>query len=249
MKLLVALILFAFPSRLAMLLCRPFVNGKLSPTARCGFSLVLCDTLALGPRSRIGHFNIVRCRRVVLRERGQIGHMNRITGPFSVHCHVDAAVGNRNEIVRAPYPINVAPSLLSLGVYSKLTTSHYIDLTRSIRFGDYSVLAGRHSEMWTHSYFHAPKGLDRFRADGGITVGNNVYIGSASIVTAGATIADAVIVGAGTVVSKPLTEPGVYVSQQLRHFPRDYEAHKSQLVRDERVTAEAVYRRSPNTRS
>ena len=53
----------------------------------------------------------------------------------------------------------------------------------------------------------------RYSADGGITVGNHVYIGAASLINLGVNICDNVVVQGGTCVNKDITEPGVYASQ------------------------------------
>lgn len=43
-----------------------------------------------------------------------------------------------------------------------------------------------------------------------VKIGNNVWIGSGVIVLPGVTICDNVVVGAGSIVTRSLTEPGIY---------------------------------------
>lgn len=47
-------------------------------------------------------------------------------------------------------------------------------------------------------------------------VGNNVKIGSGSVILPGANICDGTIIGAGSVVTKAITEPGIYYGNPAR---------------------------------
>ncbi len=86
--------------------------------------------------------------------------------------------------------------------------------------GDFSTLAGIGTQIWTHGYIHETKGIGRYRIDGRIVIGNNVYIGAGSIISMGVRVADGVIIGAGSTVARDLKEPGLYVSAALRYLPR-----------------------------
>jgi acetyltransferase-like isoleucine patch superfamily enzyme len=77
---------------------------------------------------------------------------------------------------------------------------------------------------------HAPEGPDRFRVDGEIIIGNNVYLGSGVMINPGVVIADSINIGGNSTVSRSLTEPGMYVSQPLRHLSKDYNSIKHGLV-------------------
>lgn len=48
---------------------------------------------------------------------------------------------------------------------------------------------------YVHSYVHDQSDPDRYRIDGQVRIGHNVYICSASFITAGVTIVDSVIMG------------------------------------------------------
>ncbi|MFM7013252.1 MAG: acyltransferase [Betaproteobacteria bacterium] len=94
---------------------------------------------------------------------------------------------------------------------------------------------------------HDPSGPGRYRIDGRIRIGRNVYIGSASVVTAGVIISDEVIVGAGTTVARSLLEPGLYVSAGLRKLerpPSPDERADLTLVKDDQL-CERVYIKRP----
>jgi len=227
--LLIALLL---PSQIAAPLLR-MLGHFVQNGARIGFSIVLVDRLCLERGASIGHFNLVACRRVLMRRGAYIQHLNIIRGPLSLKFAERGAVGNRNVIRRAAYPVSYGSAVLQLGELAKITASHMIDCTRSVHLGDFSTLAGIGSQLWTHGYFHLPHGADRFRVDGGITIGRNCYIGSACVIGAGVIIADTVVVGSHSSVSKSLLEPGMYVSQPLRHIQIDLDeiTKRLELVR------------------
>ncbi|MNF89377.1 acyltransferase [Pseudomonas kilonensis] len=193
---------------------------------KIGFSWVESSKVILRDSVKIGHGNYVSCNTLVLKESSYIQHFNQIKGDVFVFLQENAAIGNFNRIIRAKRGVTWGRSVLRLGVFSKLTSRHLVDCTRSVRLGDYSTIAGVASQIWTHGYLHAPTGLDRFRIDGSIKIGNNVYIGSACVINAGVKIHSGITVGAAACVSKSLVLPGLYVSQALRWTESNYEAAK-----------------------
>ncbi len=206
------------------------LGHRLAPGARIGCSLVLAERMWLGAGARIGAFNVISARRLLLRPRARIGRMNVIKGRASYVLADDAALGNRNALFSTQLHVRKHPVRLRLGRFTKLTSGHYIELGESITFGDYSLLAGIGSQLWTHGYVHMATGLERALVRGTISVGSNVYIGSLSCIGPGVEIADGVSVGAHSSVAKSLLQPGVYVSQSLRFVPQSPEQRLANLV-------------------
>lgn len=195
---------------------------KVGRNVKIGFSIILTTDLRLHDNARIGHFNYIKINSLELKESAYIGSFNICRGPFSILLKKRAAIGRSCLIRRSRLGVTYGKSELVLGELSKLTAYHFVDLTKSIVFGDFSTLAGIRSQLWTHGYVHAPTGPDRFRVDGEITIGNNVYIGSGVIINPGVTVADAINIGGGATVAKSLEEVGMYVSQPLRKIDKDY---------------------------
>lgn len=225
----VAFMLLVLPTSLA----RPFTHllgARIHRSARVGFSWVYAPTLRLGLDTRIGHFNAIRVRRLVVRRRGAIGSLNWLAGSFSVILHEDAEIGARNVITRAVVAKEIGYAHLRIGRSSKITAGHKLDLLRTISFGDNSILAGLGSQLWTHGYVHESVGSGRFRVDGAISVGNNVYIGSACVFNPGVCTADDVAIGSQCCISKDLLLPGFYVNQPLRHIERSAKDLRRSLV-------------------
>lgn len=171
----------------------------------------------------IGHLNYINSPYLRMDNNSYIRNFNKISGPIYLIFSKESALGNNNRIYRADFPVSWGKSILKLGIASKITTKHSIDCTRPIYIGNHSILAGQGSQFWTHGYMHNTIGKDRFRIDGSIKIGNNVYIGSATVINPGVCINNAITIGSHATVSKSLIEPGLYVNQSLRHIPLDYE--------------------------
>ena len=220
------------PFKLPHLFLR-LIGEKVDWSAKIGFSLLIVKKIELGEKSKIGHFNLIWNDTLSLKEKSYINHLNKITGPFKIELEKNAAIGNKNSVIRAPLGVAYEISTLKLGELSKITSNHYVDLTRNISFGKFSTLAGVRSQIWTHGYYHADKGKYRIRIDGNITIGDNVYLGSGCILNPGVNICNGVHIGAGTVISKNLDIPGMYVGQGLRYIENSIDDIKKKLKKVE----------------
>jgi acetyltransferase-like isoleucine patch superfamily enzyme len=172
----------------------------------------------MGAGAWIGHGSLINCNRLMMAGQAGIGHFSRIHGSIDIELEDHAVIGHRNTIVRGRS--NLPPSKLRLGKLSKITSNHRLDLTRDIRMGDYSTIAGMGCQLWTHGYVHARDGAERYRVDGSIMIGSSVYVGSMSFISMGVTIGDGVIIGGGSSIGSDLLEAGLYVSAPIRHLPR-----------------------------
>jgi acetyltransferase-like isoleucine patch superfamily enzyme len=211
-----SLLLLVLPTRLAAPLLR-LCGYRIGADVRVGFSLVMADRLSLGDGSRIGHLNFIRVRRLILHPRADINRANIANGPLALHLLESASIGNRNKITRGSSPDVVCwGASLVLRRGARLTADHLVDCTRSVDVGEYSIVAGSGSQLWTHGYVHHAHGPGRYRIDGPIRIGHNVYLGSRCIVNLGVSIAASSTVGAGTVVSRSIDGAGLYVGASMR---------------------------------
>lgn len=214
-----ALLLAVLPTSIARMLV-PSLRRAISPSAKVGFSLVrVSGAMSLAEGARIGHLNVIHVNELTLGPRSRIGHLNRIGGPFRVRLDVHAEIGNTN-IVNRGRAGQTTVSTLALGEWAKITADHRVNMASDVIIGQFSTIAGAGSQIWTHGYVHETEGIGRYRIDGPVVIGDNVYIGSMCFLSMGITIARGVIVGGGTSVARDLTEPGLYVSAGLRQLPR-----------------------------
>lgn len=237
------LICFFLPSIVLRPLLR-LLGYEIGKGVKIGFSFLYINELKASEHSTIGHLNLVLNESILLDKKSKIGYLNILKGPFKLHLKEDAAIGNKNYFTRAKKGVTYGNSIMELGTLTKVTTGHHLDLTRSIIFGNYSILAGIRSQMWTHGYYHANDGSDRVRIDGDVVIGNNVYIGSSCIFNPGVKVLDAIHIGAGSVISKNLEESGMYVSQGLRFVSKNIGDIKSKLqkVEDENLVEDVYYK-------
>lgn len=228
-KLLTAIVCILCPSSVAIFFLN-CLGHRISKNSHIGFSIILVDKIYMATGSSIGHFNFIRVAKMLLRDRASILKFNFIDGPFKLKMKTKSSIGNRNVIKRAKLGVTYGQAFLSLGELTKITAGHKLDLTKSIEIGDYSIIAGEGTQIWTHGYYHAKTGPQRFRIDGGVYIGNNVYIGSRCVFNLGVKVADAAIVGSNSSISKSLEESCLYVSQPLRMIRIDRDKLKSKLI-------------------
>ena len=123
------------------------------------------------------------------------------------------------------------PAQLRLGRRSSLSSGHYFNLDASVLIGSESVVGGIGCQFWTHGFVHMSDRQTRSLVLGPISIGDNVYIGSGSVLNPGTRLGCDISIAANVSVSGNVIEPGFYVSQPLRHIPRSPEARVAALGR------------------
>ena len=203
------------------------LGHNINKSAKIGCSLIWGTKLNLGPNCKIGNFNIISVVNLEMQNGSLIRNMNIIYGLFTVILSKDSRIGKQNNITRSKSKsIVIGVSQLYIGELSCITKKTIIDLTSSLTIGNFSQIGGVGTQIWTHGYIHATSGPDRFRVDGSVNIGNNVYIGSSCLLNPGVSIGDSINIGGNSTVSKDLLTPGMYVSQPLRYLDKDYDTIK-----------------------
>lgn len=228
---------FIKPSLLRLL------GHRVNSGAKIGFSLVIVDFLYLGENAKIGNFNIIKIGRIVLHTGSRIGSLNVLKGRFDVVINSKAAILRLNLITRGFVQGLTFRPKLYLGNHSQLTSFSSVDLTSTVRIGEDTVLGGKGIQIWTHGFIHMPN-RERVLILGKVSIGDNVYIGAMSCISAGVTIASEISIGAHSSVGSNLIEPGVYVSAPLRHLVRQPDERLSRFEKIPVNGAELIYRKS-----
>lgn len=241
MRFIIGFFIFFLPSKIGALLLKLF-GHEVSLKSKLGFSLIFVKKLELSSSSKIGHFNLVLCNTLKMEKGSYIGALNIVKGPINIYLSAKSAIGNRNLIKRANPPVTYGQAHLKLGILSKVTASHIIDCTRSVEIGNYSILAGADTQIWTHGYYHDQKGPGRYRIDGEVKIGDNVYVGSRCTFNLGVQVSNGITIGSNSSISKSLKTPGLYVSQPLRFVDTNAEKAKQKLIKIDRFPiCETVY--------
>jgi acetyltransferase-like isoleucine patch superfamily enzyme len=127
----------------------------------------------------------------------RIGRFNRFYGPMTVRIGRGTSIGDRNTFM-CPEWAEGSPGFigaLDFGEHCLLTGMHFIDVAGSVTMGDWSWLAGRGTEIWTHG---AGSG------NNAVSIGRRSYVGSACRFAPGSSVGDGCLVALGSVVSTRL---------------------------------------------
>jgi len=185
---LILLVLLPFPLR--RLVYIRFFGFSIDPTARVGYTLLLCRYVRMGAHARVGHLNLVKgLDRFELSKYSSIGNLNWITGfPISDRGHYADDPGRE-------------PSFL-LGAHSALTNRHLVDCSTTVTIGSFSTFAGFRSQVLTHSIdLRIPK-----QKCAAVTIGNYCFVGTGVVILPGSKLPDRSVLAAGSVLVDSLIE-------------------------------------------
>lgn len=133
-----------------------------------------------------------------------IGHLNLFTGPMMVELGHNSQIGYRNRFNCGQWTEQNTDyaKKITIGSEALITNGHHFDVAGKIIIGDSTVIAGIGSQFWTHG-----NGV----MDKDIIIGNNCYLGTASIFCPGCSVNNNSVVGAGTIVTKKFSETNVLI--------------------------------------
>lgn len=182
------LIILPWPVRRAAL--QAVFGYELHPTSRIGTSWVYPKRLVLGANARVGHFTLVKGLDLFeLGSDSSVGNLNWITG-------------HPSDGVHFRHVLNRSPSLV-LGTHSSITSHHFIDCASRVRIGDFTTMAGVHSQIFTHN-------LDVLRNcqdSRPVEIGSYCLIASGVTLLAGSTLPDYSVLSAKSLLNKPHSQP------------------------------------------
>ena len=167
-----------------------FPGYEIANDVKCRYGAVInVDRLKIGNGSAIGRFvKINSISKFEIGEDSLIDNNVRIFGPSKyLWGHVD-------------------PSVI-MGDNVAIMANWIIDVCGEIEIGNNVLFAGQYGQIWTHTF-----DLNNNRLDYNLVIGNNIYIGSGCIICGDVKICDEVVVSAGSTISKPIEESGMYSS-------------------------------------
>jgi acetyltransferase-like isoleucine patch superfamily enzyme len=187
------------PWSLKRQLLQHFFGFNLDPTARIGFSWIYPKSLRMAPGSRIGAFTVaVNLDILDLGEHATISRNNWITGfPTGTSSPHFAHQPSRS-------------ASFYLGPHASITKGHHIDATNRITIGAFTTIAGYRSQILSHaidlqySRQHSKE----------IIIGEYCFVGSNCVILGGSLLPDYCVLGALSLLNKPLTDSWfVYAGQ------------------------------------
>ncbi len=169
---------------------------------------VLLYRLLFGYRirgARIGWRTVIVVKEAEL-EGCRIGHHNRIVGPLVFVARAGAAVGHHNTFECGWWTQDNGSAgydpRIELREGSLVNNGHTFDLAGTVILGRESIVAGIHSQFWTHG----PGTSKRH-----IHVGDHCYIGSHTLFAPGSGLASNTMVAMGSLIARPFRRPNVVV--------------------------------------
>ena len=169
-KRLLAKIIMRCPgNNLRIFLYKLLLSYKIGKDVQIGRSILLCESLHLGDKVTIKDRNVIKCKDFYAGDGTKINSGNRIAGTAS----------------------------FSIGKNSRILNDHFIDVSREVKIGNSTWIAGKGSQFWTHGSIYT-KGRSKSL---GIEIKDHVYIGSNVMISPGVRIESINLVGLGSVVS------------------------------------------------
>ena len=187
MRLFIQVLLFILPWCIRRRILN-MMGHQIAPTAHIGISILLCHRLVMRENSIIGHLTFVKgIDRLELDKNSKIGALNFITGYSVALKSFFKNIDNRNcELI--------------IGESSSITSRHFFDVNGGIYIGKFTQIAGIRSTFLTHS-IDVYKNIQTVAP---IRIGNYCFCGSNIVVLKGITIKDYTVIGAGSIVSRPI---------------------------------------------
>lgn len=182
-RLLLLLLATLLPLNLKLFTYRKIMGWRIGRNVRIGFSYIDADQVCIGENVCIGHLNVIRCiKRLQIGENSRLVNFNQFFGRRD----------NPNWV-----------SQLTIGKNVHLTSHHFIDVGGVVTIGDRTIVAGRDTQIWSHSLIY--KNSEPMLSPLTVSIGEEVYIGARSTLV-NCQIPARAVIGAGSVVTKSFAE-------------------------------------------
>ncbi len=184
-----------------------------------------------GENFSIGFGSYIDAKNIIIGDNVLIGNMMRVKLLDRFELGDGSSIGSSTIVCGTHEHNKVSERNFVCGKNVGILCSHYFDVVAPVVIGDNVTIAGKWTQFYTHSFDLLPN-----RLDGGITIGNNIYIGAGSLINLGVHICDNVVIQAGTCVNKDISEPGVYTSNtfmrrgNVHEYSELYTSHKTKKL-------------------
>ena len=191
---------------------RRLLGYKVSSGAKISaLTLIDANSCEIG-RVTIGPLNYISVKKLILKNDVTIGRLNRFKWIGKLYVEEVSSIVSGNVAFGSRPGISPFESSQNFYIGKKciITNKHLFDISDELKIGDDVTIGGTGTQFWTHSF-----DLQHIKIQAGIKIGNQVYIGSRCLILGGVSVADNVIIGAGTNVSRSISRAGFYVSSEL----------------------------------
>lgn len=168
---------------------------KIDKSAKIGLSYIFPKSLEMGANTVIRNFCVcIHIDLLRMEDNSRIGRGNWITG---YPTGTKTAFFSHQKKRKAEFLI---------GKDTLILRNHHFDCTNQIKIGNYTTIAGYHSQFLTHS-INIHKNIQDSVP---INIGDYCFIGTRNLFLGGSAIPSKSVTGAGAVVTKDLCSYGEY---------------------------------------
>jgi acetyltransferase-like isoleucine patch superfamily enzyme len=155
-------------------------------------------------KNSIGYGTIIDVKEAVI-TNCTIGKFNKFFGPMKVEIKEKSKIGDYNIFNCGAWTENKSEfkKTLKIGKKTLITGKHYFDVSGLLSILDETWIAGNGSQFWTHG-----SGTKKRY----IIIGKNCYISSAVRFAPGVNLANNILVGIGSVVTKDFINDNMLIA-------------------------------------
>ncbi len=191
MKKIIALLIVFFPWKIKRFLLIKIWKYDIHPTAKIGLSYIYPKKLTMAKGSQIDNFTVaIHLDAVILGENSSIGRSNWLTG-FPKTLNSDHFAHQKNRKCE-----------LVLGRETAITKKHHLDCTNQIKIGDFTTVAGYHSQFLTHSI----NVYENMQDSHPISIGDYCFVGTGCVILGGAELPSFSVLGAKSLLNKKFND-------------------------------------------
>nr|WP_314438950.1 hypothetical protein [uncultured Brevundimonas sp.] len=190
-KVLIQLALMPLPWPLRRYFLSAILGYRIAPSARIRWSVVVADTVDLGPGAHIGSLTYVKgLTEFLIEKNGRLGNLNWVTGLPKT-----SAAFFKDQPDRRP--------ALVIRSNAAITHRHLIDCSDLVEIGEFTTFGGWGSQILTHSI-----DINESRQRSApVRIGKYCFIGTRVVFLKGSVLPDNSILGAGSVLASAHSEP------------------------------------------
>lgn len=141
---------------------------------------------------------------------------------YEVHCYGDVNIG---RFVSITGPGTVLKSLVS-----KINVGSFTSIGQNVCIVDFNHNIDRASNIFYNYIFHEMNFDSDLKSNGEVNIGEDVWIGSNTVILPGVTVGRGAVIGAGSVVTKNVSKYSIAIGNPAREIKRRFNEDVAQYL-------------------
>lgn len=177
----VLLLVMFLPNKMKIIVLRNLLKADIGKGVYIGLSFIDSNKISIGDYAYLGHLNFVSgLMEFRVGKNSKIGNLNRFTA--------ESNYGGEARFI--------------MHQSASLTSRHYFDCSSSIEIGEFSIISGMATQIFTHGINVE---INRQELDA-VTIGRNCLIGTRCTILKGAVLPDFCVLGAHSLYNRAFVE-------------------------------------------